>query len=105
MPRFLLSFATGIFALAGLGLATAPVQAQEQSGLSQWELHHQRFNDWRPQAHNKDYGSYGHRWYMGPDGYYYGYPNPRSYVAPPFWSYYSYPVYPAYGYPGYVYPQ
>jgi hypothetical protein len=95
MQRLLVGSLAG--ALVWTGLALAPAQAQEWQ--SQWEAHHTRYNNWRPQSHNKDYGWYGHHWMMGPDGYYYGNPNTPLYMPPPFWTY-TYPNYMSYG-PGY----
>jgi hypothetical protein len=103
--------AAGALALIGLISAPARIEAQEipQIWQSQWEAHHQRYNNWRPQSHNKDYGAYGHRWVPGPDGYYYGNPNVVGGYVPHTWSY-SYPTYPfssGYTYPsygGYAYP-
>jgi hypothetical protein len=98
MRGLFMGMAAGTLALAGLMLAPARVCAQE-GGIwrNQWEAHHQHFNTWRPQSHNKDYGPYGHHWLMGADGaYYYGNPNVNAYVPPGFWNY-SYPVYPSYG--------
>jgi hypothetical protein len=99
MRRLLLGMAAGMLTLAGFLSAPARGSAQEipQQWTSQWEAHHQRYNNWRPQSHNKNYGAYGHRWLMGPDGYYYGNPNivgggyvPHTFYYPSYGNFYYY---------------